>query len=183
MRKLYYFIFFPLVWFSCSSSSNYEKTIIDYLEIDKKGVRTDLQIEFLSPIDVSDITVADSISILQKQFETEKAKKIETIQSSISRLQEKIQEQKGKKNQVVAKPLISRWEKDLEKLQSDLSTAQNWQADYLNRYDSRSTAEILAKKADCTFSFFNPQLQTKQEMKALFILSADGNRSNNMIKQ
>lgn len=182
MRKSYFLIFLPLVWLSCSSPSNYEKTIIDYLETDKKGVKTDLQIEFLS-INVSDITVADSISILQKQFETEKAKRIESIQSSISRLQEKIQEQKGKKNQVVAKSLISRWEKDLEKYQSDLTIAKSWQTDYLNRYDSHNSSEILVKKADCKFSFFNPQLQTKQEIKALFILSADGSKCNNMIKQ
>lgn len=182
MRKLYCLILFPLVWFSCSSPSKYEKAIIDYLEADKKGAKTDLQIEFLS-INVSDITVADSISILQKQFEAEKTNKIESIQNSISRVQDKIQEQKGKKNQVVAKALISRWEKDLEKCQSELTIAENWQADYLNRYDSRNTSEILAKKADCKFSFFNPQLQTRQELSALFTLSADGNRCNNMVKQ
>lgn len=182
MRKLFCLILFPLVWFSCSSPSNYEKTIVDYLETDKKGVKTDFQIEFLS-IDVSDITVADSISILRKQFEVEKAKKIESAQSSISRLQNKIQEQRGKKNLVVAKSLISRWEKELEKCQSELTIAENWQADYLNRYDSRNTSEILAKKADCRFSFFNPQLQTRQELSALFTLSADGSRCNNMVKQ
>lgn len=181
MRTLYFLILFPFVWFSCSSPLNYEKAIIDYLEIDKKGVRTDLQIEFLS-IDVSDVTVADSISILQKQFEEEKTKKIESAQRSISRLQDKIQEQKGKKNKVVAKPLISRWEKDLEKYQSELTIAQNWKVDYLNRYDSRNSSEILAKEADCKFSFFNPQLQTRQELSALFILSPDGKQCNNMIK-
>lgn len=181
MRKLYSLILFPLVWFSCSSPSNYEKAIIYYLQTDKKGIKTDLQIKFLS-IDVSDITVSDSIVIVQKQFEVEKAKKIESIQSSISRLQEKIQEQKGKKNQVVAKALISRWKKDLEKLQSELTIAQDWQADYLNRYDSRNTSEILAKKADSKFSFFNPQLKTRQELSALFILSADGKQCNYMIK-
>lgn len=181
MRKLYFLILFPLVWFSCSPPSNYEKAIIDYLQTDKKGIKTDLQIEFLS-IDVSDITVADSISIFQMQFEAEKTKKVESIQNYISRLQDKIQEQKGKKNQVVAKALVSRWKKDLEKYQSELTIAENWQADYLNRYDSRNTTEILAKKADCKFSFFNPQLQTRQELSALFILSADGKQCNYMIK-
>lgn len=181
MRKLYFLIFLPLVWFSCSSPSNYEKAIIDYLQTNKKGVKTDLQIKFIS-IDVLDITVVDSISILQKQFEAEKNKKIESIQSSIYHLQSKIQEQKGKKSQVVAKALISRWEKDLEKYQFDLTLAQDWQADYLNRYDSRNTSEILAKKADCKFSFFNPQLQTRQELSALFILSANGKQCNSMIK-
>lgn len=181
MKKLFIFIFIPLVWLSCSSPSNYEQTIVDYLETDKKGVRTDLQIEILT-INISDITVSDSVSILQQQFETEKAKKTESIQISISRLQDKIHEQKGKKNKVVTKPLISRWEKDLEKYQSELAIAQNRQADYLNRYDNRNTSDILAKKADCKFSFFNPQLQTRQELKVLFILSSDGKQCINMIK-
>lgn len=148
----------------------------------QKGIKTDFQIEILS-IDVSDITVAYSISILQKQFEAEKTKKIESIQSSILHLQDKIQEQKEKNNQVVTKALVSRWEKDLEKCQFELSFAQNWNADYLNKYDSRNTSEILAKKADCRFSFFNPQLQTRQELSALFTLSADGSLCNNMVKQ
>lgn len=181
MKKLFISILLPLFGLACSSPSNYEKTIIDYLETDKKGTRTDLQVKILS-LDVSDITVADSISILQTQYETDKTKKVESIKSSISRLQNKIEEQKGKKNQVVAKSLISNWNKDLENLQTELSTAENWTPKYLNKYNSRNESEILAKKAECQFSFFNPQLQTKQEMKALFILSVDGMQCNNMIK-
>jgi hypothetical protein len=181
MKKLAILLIFPLVLLACSSQSEYEKLISDYLQT-KDGIKTDLKIEFRS-IDVSDITVSDSVSILRKQFESEKNKKIETIQNSISRLENKIQEQKGKKNQVVAKALISGWEKDLEKYQSDLTTAQEWKLDYLNRYDSRNTSDILAKKAACKFSFMNPKLQTRQEMRALFILSADGKQCNNMIKQ
>lgn len=181
MKKLFISILLPLFGFACSSPSNYEKTIIDYLETDKKGTKTNLQINILS-LNISDIIVSDSISILQTQFETEKATKVESIQNSISRLQNKIEEQKEKKNQVVAKPLISKWNKDLENLQTELSTAENWIPEYLYKYNSRKESEILAKKADCKFSFFNPQLQTKQEIKALFILSADGTQCNNMIK-
>lgn len=182
MKKLYFLILLPLVWLSCSSPSNYEKAIIDYLETNKKGVKTDLQIKFLF-IDVSDITVADSISILQDQFEIKKAKKIESAQKNIAHWQESIEKQKGKKNQLVAKAVISNFSEKLAQAEKDLKEAQAWTPDYLNRYDSRNSSEILAKKANCKFSFFNPKLQARQELTALFILSADGEKCNNMIKQ
>lgn len=182
MKKLYFLILLLLVWLSCSSPSNYEKAIIDYLETDKKGVKTDLQIKFLF-IDVSDITVADSISILQDQFEIKKAKKIESAQKNIAHWQESIEKQKGKKNQLVAKAVISNFSEKLAQVEKDLKEVQAWTPDYLNRYDSRNSSEILAKKADCKFSFFNPKLQARQELTALFILSADGEKCNNMIKQ
>ena len=181
MRTLF-FLFFSIVLLSCSSSTKYEKTISDYLETDKKGIRTHLQIEFLS-VDVSDITVSDSIKILQDQFNAEKNRKITLIEESIGRLRAKIKTTIGKKyNRVINESLISGWQKDIEKLEKELLIAQNWQAGYLNRYDSLSSSDVLAKKADCRFSFFNPQLQTKQEMKALFILSADGKQCYNMTK-
>lgn len=182
MKKLYFLILLPLVWLSCSSPSNYEKAIVDCLETDKKGVKTDLQIKFLF-IDVSYITVADSISILQDQFEIKKAKKIESAQKNIAHWQESIEKQKGKKNQLVAKAVISNFSEKLAQAEKDLKEAQAWTPDYLNRYDSRNSSEILAKKADCKFSFFNPKLQARQELTALFILSADGEKCNNMIKQ
>lgn len=181
MRTLF-FLFFPIVLFSCSSSTKYEKTIINYLETDKKGIRTDLQIEVLS-IDVSDITVLDSIKILQDQFNTEKNKKITSIEESINRLKVKIEKTIGKKQyKVVNKSLALGWQRDIEKLENELLITQNWGADYLNKYDSLNPSDVLAKKVDCKFSFFNPQLQTKQELKALFVLSADGKQCYNMIK-
>ncbi|MDR2950285.1 MAG: hypothetical protein LBV71_13905 [Prevotella sp.] len=70
MRKLFIIFFFPLVISSCSAQSDSKKAIIDYLQT-QNSVRTDLKIEFLS-FDTSDITVSDSISILQTQYESEK---------------------------------------------------------------------------------------------------------------
>lgn len=181
MKKLFILLFFPLVVSSCSAQSKYEKVISDYLQT-RDDVKTDLKIEFLE-MNVSNITVSDSIAILQEKFEAEKSKKIESAQKSVSHWQNKIQEQGGKKNKVVAKALISDFSERLVRSEHDLKIAQEWQPDYLNRYKSRNTSDILAKKAESRFSFLNPKLQTRQEMTALFIFSADGKQCNSMIKQ
>lgn len=181
MRKLFILLFFPLVISSCSAQSDSKKAIIGYLET-QNGVRTDLKIEFLS-FDTSDITVSDSISILQTQYESEKSQKIESAEKSIIHWKDAIEKQKGKKNQVVAKALISDYSERLAKAENDLKAIQEWKPDYLNRYNSYNLSDILAKKVESRFSFLNPRLQTRQEINAIFILSADGKKCNKMIKQ
>ncbi|NDV59103.1 hypothetical protein [Bacteroides sp. 519] len=181
MKKYILFLFFPFV-ISCSTTqSEYEKVIADYLQTEN-GIKTDLKIEFLE-MKVSDITVADSIAILQERFEAERAKKIESAEKSIKHWQESIEKQKGKKNQLVAKALISNSTEKLEIAKTELKKAQEWKPDYLNRYESRNPSDILAQKVESRFSFQNPKLQVRQEMNALFILSADGKQCNKMIKQ
>ena len=181
MKKYILFLFFPFVIASCSAQSDSQKAVIDYLET-QNGVRTDLKIEFLT-FNISDITVADSVTILQNQFETERAQKIEAAKKSVKHWQESIKEQKGKKNQLVAKAVIGNAEKRLADAEKKLKEAQKWQPDYLDRYVSHNTSDILAKKVESRFSFMSPRLQTRQEMSALLILSADGKQCNKMIKQ
>lgn len=182
MKNLYILLlFFPLVIFSCSAQSESKKAIKEYLET-QNGVRTNLKIEFLS-FDVSDITVSDSISFLQTQYESEKCQKLESAEKSIKHWKNAIEKQKGKNNQVVAKALISNYSKKLTNAENDLKLIQEWKPDYLNRYNSFNQSDILAKKVVSHFSFLNPRLQTRQEIHAIFILSADGKKCNKMIKQ
>ena len=181
MKKHISLLFIPFVILSCSTQSESEKVIADYLQTEN-GVKIDLKIEFLE-LNISDITVADSIAILQEYFETERAKKIESAEKSVKHWQESIEKQKGKKNQLVAKALISNSTEKLENAENEFKKAQEWKPDYLNRYESRNSSNVLAKKAESRFSFLNPKLQTKQEMSALFILSADGTQCYKMIKE
>lgn len=181
MRKLFILLFFPLVISSCSAQSDSKKAIINYLET-QNSVKTDLKIEFLS-FDISDITVSDSISILQTQYESEKSQKVESAEKSITHWKNAIEKQKGKNNKVVAKALISDYTEKLMKAENDLKAAQEWKPDYLNRYNSYNPSDILAKKVESRFSFLNPRLQTRQEINAIFILSANGKQCNKMTKQ
>lgn len=181
MKKLIAIAFFPFVISSCLAQSEYEKPIREYLET-QNGIKTDLKIEFLD-MNVSDISVADSIAIIQEHFEVEKAKKVESQKSNIARWQKSIEEQKGKKNQVVAKALITKFTENISKAEKELGNIESWHPEYLDRYKGRKTSDVLAKKADTRFSYLNPKLQTRQEMQVLFILSADGKQCYRMIKQ
>ena len=180
MKQFILLLLFPFV-ISCSAQSEYEKVISDYLQI-RDEVKTDLKIEFLK-MNVSDITVSDSIQILNNEYQAEKEKRISDAQKSVEHWQNSIEEQKGKKNQLVAKAVIGNAEKRLANAENKLKEAQEWKPDYLNRYESRNPSDILAKKAESRFSFMNPKLQTRQEMNALFILSPDDKQCYKMIKQ
>ena len=158
----------------------YKQTVLDYLQTEN-GIKTDFKIEFLK-FESSDITVADSIKVLQEQYQAEKQKKIESAQQSVKRWSEAIEQQEKKGNNLVAKTLISRYQKDLEKAKADLNQAMQWQADYLSRYEHRSDTDVLAKKVDSHFSFQNPELTVRQEISAYFVLSPDGIKCYRMIK-
>lgn len=182
MKKIFFSLALTACLFSCSSSqSEYEKVITDFLET-KNGVKTDLQIRY-TKLEVSDISVADSISILKEQFEAERVKKIQSIEQTIKSKEESIAEQHNSDNRLVANVLIKGWQRELAREKEDLEKAQNWKPDYLNKYDNRNPSDILSRKADVTFSYFNPQLQTRQEMSAWVILSADGKQCYRLIKQ
>jgi hypothetical protein len=187
MNKIYSFIAIISICVSCSTQSEYERVITEALEI-TNGTRTDLQIKY-SRLEVSDVSVADSIAILQEYFEAEKEKKIRSAEKDVGRKEgsiaeqrEKLEKAKSGADKVVANVLIKQWERELIDYKERLEKAKNWKPDYLNRYDSRNISEILAQKAKATFSFFNPKLQTRQEMSALFILSPDGKKCESMSK-
>lgn len=84
MKQLIYLALLLCVMQSCSphSQSEYEKVITAMLETNDSGVRTDYQVKY-SKLEVSPITIADSIAILKEQFESEKANKIESIEKTI----------------------------------------------------------------------------------------------------
>jgi hypothetical protein len=185
MKTFYLLCLVSFLLYGCSNQNNsaYQKVIVDFLENNAyKGVRTDLQIKFMDDIVVSDISVADSVTILQQQYEKELAKKVESAQKSVTHYENTIKKQQSKGNDIVAKALIGSFSKNLEKAKDDLDKAKSWKPGYLNRYDGKSPSEIIAKKATCRVSFLNPSLSTRQEVNAIFILSSDGSKVHYSIK-
>lgn len=174
MKKFIYFVLLLCFIPSCSSQSEYEKLLTDFIEI-RGNVRTDFNVKFES-IDISDVTVGDSIQILKDQFNKEKANLVLKQEKEVERYKKQITEIETKTSQDIADIVILKGYKEkLYDYESDLQKAKNWTPDYLTKYDSRALGEILVKKAICTFSVLDPKLQTRQTYKdALFILSADG---------
>ena len=183
MRKFFIFVTALLFCVSCNNSNNiYKKTVIDYLQTDN-GIRTDFKIEF-QKFEMSDITIADSVKILQDKYQADKQDKIAKAQKSVAHWENAILKQQNKGEDLVAKTLVSRYQKDLEKAMDELKQAEIWKVDYIDKYNGRSENEILVKKVDTYFSFQNPNLAqpVRQELGAIFILSPDGSKCYKMIK-
>ena len=164
------FILLIVFLVSCSNpTSNYKQTVLDYLQVEK-GVKIDLKIKFSRFYLLPDITVADSIKILEEQYRSEKSKKIEIARKNISRLENDIDEQNRSRNYLITQVLVPRLQEQLKEERDKLVNAEQWRPDYLNRYADKSPGEILAKRIETQFSFQNPKLNSRQELSADFIL-------------
>ena len=156
-----------------NGESNYKKMITDYVEI-KNGVRTNLDVR-ISELTEKDYTVGDSIEVLNSRFASEKTAKIETANNDIKHYEAQIAKQQAKGG-LVAETLLKKYKPELEKAQNRLKEAQNWPANYASCYDSRNPNDGIAKIVDCKLSLMNPRLRTRQEGKASFLFSSDGNK-------
>jgi hypothetical protein len=184
MKKLLYIL--SLILFSCSDYSiAQEQLIIDYLETSSGGVKTDLKIR-ITNLEVSDITVGDSIAILEEKYEKEKLNKINFAESRIAGAEKSIDEITTKIDTNDASTLNRRMDKlsdetlkkillrELNEKKKKLKEVQGWQPKYLNKYTGRDENELLVKKAVTILSYFNPKLNTRQERTETFVLSKDG---------
>ncbi|TQI71427.1 hypothetical protein JM79_2360 [Gramella sp. Hel_I_59] len=182
MKKALPFLLITMM--ACNSLQNTDaqkQAIINFLQEDAKGVKTDLKIE-VSQLEITDVTVADSISILKERYQS----KIEKAQKSIDNFRLNI-DSAVKENEslddssidnlakIAANKSISEMnQRGLEKAQTALKEVEKQKSISLAKYEDRDENELLAKKAETTFSFFNPILQTRQERTDDFVLSKDG---------
>lgn len=67
-----------------SERSVYEKAIADYVQTDKRGTWTDLKFEALSIEKSADVTVADSLKLLQTKFEKSRDEQIASQQKTLN---------------------------------------------------------------------------------------------------
>lgn len=183
MRQNLLIVVIALSLTSCIGANNvYKNTVLDYLQTEN-GIKTDFKIEF-TKFELSNITVVDSVKILNDQFQTEKTKKNESAQQIVTHWEKAIEKQLAKGDDLVAKALVSNYQGKLKEAKEELQRANEWEPDYIHKYEGRSSSEVLAKKADTYFSFQNPQLAqpVRQELGAIFILSPDGTQCYKMIK-
>ncbi|MDH6354671.1 hypothetical protein M2132_001000 [Dysgonomonas sp. PH5-45] len=183
MRKILLFVIPILALNGChSQNSVLENTIIDYLETDSKsGIRTDLKIKFVES-EVSDILVSDSISILEKHYQEEYEKKLESAQKNVDHWQQSVAKHEKKKSDIVHKMLLAESTEKLNNAKSTLEEVKSWRPDYLGRYAGRDKNELIAKSVKCKLSFQNPKLSSRQELDATFIFSPDGQKIHEFIR-
>lgn len=165
MNKLMLFLGVLLCLSSCKSQS-YEQAISDWIQTDDNGTWTDLKFELIDTDEIKDITVADSIRILQD----EKERKISLCNEEIFRLTKEIE--KAEKGMSGVAP--STYFKNRDRLSERKSLLKLIQSSDLSlTYNNREKTEVLVKLVKCKYSIVSPMLQTRQEKTETFILSSD----------
>lgn len=163
--------------FSCSSDK-YKGLFTDYLQT-HDGTKYDLKVKF-SKFDLSDVTIQDSIDILNDIYEKEKAKKLERVQSlitleetSINNYKERL---KSNPNNFMIPSSLAKAEERLDKLLINKANIEEWKADYLNKYEGRNPKDILAKKAEVKFSYDDPIFKTRAEESGTALMNLDATK-------
>ncbi|APS40487.1 hypothetical protein [Salegentibacter sp. T436] len=182
MKKVIYFL--TAMLFSCGTETrSQELLIINYLEDASNGVKTDLKIDILD-IEMSDVTIADSLSFIETKFQERIAKEEESIESFKSNIKSAKEENKSLDRSNVDnlakisanKSVIKLYENGLEKALLSLKKNQDQKAVALGKYENQDENVVLVKKGVTNFSFFNPKLDTRQERTETFVFSKDASK-------
>lgn len=153
---------------SCKSQS-YEQAISDWIQTDSKGTWTDLKFELLEVIETKDITVSDSIQILEEKFKKKQVKNISVYTNKVNRERNSIA--LLEKSPYISRSRIENYRKTLKETEITLDSLRT--LSFQSIYDNRKKEEVLVKLLKCRYSIFSPLLQTRQEKTETFILSSD----------
>lgn len=155
------------------SSDKYKETIANYVQTDHKGTWTDIKFKVIK-LAVRDVTVQDSINLLQERFAAEHNMKVAQIQKSIDYWKRKIADNP---KDIVEKALNESRKKSLEKYEKEMSEVKQWIPAYLSYYkEVADKSSVLGKVVSCTYSIVLPVFNTTQVCTDDFIFSSDGSK-------
>ena len=156
---------------SCGSNgtkSNYEQTIGDYLQTDKRGSKYDLKFKVVELREQGVITVADSIAHLTDEFRKDKQLIIRRVELAKKMTEELMAKTKRQSD-------IDKYNADIAVMTNRIDSLKNLTPDNLNGYDSRNANDVLALIIRCKYSVVPPN-GTAVEETFDFYLSPDGGK-------
>ncbi|MGI9527152.1 MAG: hypothetical protein ACR2MS_08595 [Weeksellaceae bacterium] len=165
---------------SCSSNSKEKEAIETFIETDGKGNKYDLDIKF-DQLEISDVSVQDSIYLLEERFEKEKENKISSLEKMKALYEERV-DKYSKDKSYMSDYFLKKAKKDLSDQKEKIKEVNNWKPEYLSKYNDRDKSEILCKKADAIVRFENPRLKVEQTIHANFFLNKEGTKCFKMLR-
>lgn len=157
-----------------SEQSVYEKAIADYVQTDKRGTWTDLKFKALSVEKTADITVADSLKLLQTKFEKSRDEQIASQQKTLNYFNDLLKDNQSAK---YAKQAVD------DQLSQNIATAtvridslRNLTPEYAARYKGRNPADIVAIVVKCRYRYVMPGTTEAKELTDSFVLMPDGKK-------
>lgn len=173
MKHLTY-LFAILLFVACSTgSSPLEKAIADYKQTDPKTGRLyDLQFKMIEMGEVKKITVADSIKIMEDDFQAEKDRKRENYNDRLATARKNLEKEKSSNRPLLV--MVEAHEKTIRECEAKIAEVENTKPD-LSKYSSKNTEEVLANRVICAYSMNDLSANNFTE-KSEFILSPDGGK-------
>ena len=147
-----------------------KETIKKHLET-VDGVRYDFKVEF-THFELKNITVADSLKILEDNFNTKKTSKITSLNKGIASYEKSILKQDHKTGieAVTASALKKMFIKNKTKLETELKEVQLWKYRVYKPYTTKDATEILNKYVKTHFTALRPGEKTESLYKGEFLL-------------
>ncbi|KAA6304030.1 hypothetical protein EZS27_044327, partial [termite gut metagenome] len=134
-----------------SKQSVYEKTIADYVQTDQRGTFTDLKFKALSIEKTADITVADSLKLLQAEFEKSRDEQIASQQCTLDYFNGLLTDNQSAK---YAKQAVDdQLNRSIAITQARIDSLRNLPAAYAERYNGHDAADVLAVVVKCYYSY------------------------------
>ena len=174
MKIPYYLTVVVLVGtFLTSCSNKYEDAISNYVQT-IEGTKVDLGFKLKEAKEVKQITVADSISILNFDSEATTKNKISQTEAEITKLQESLVLEQTKAG-VRSKTLTDAFIKAIDIKQVQLDSLKTVKPTPIAKYEGRKATDVLAIVVEAKYTVKNPLLDDNQsELTNQFILTPDG---------
>lgn len=163
MKKIIYSILICLLITACSSNK-YEKAIANFIQTDKKGAKYDMKFKALEIKELKNITVADSIEILNKKTQDDWDYATSRYESLL-----KMSNSAGVKDDLGCQQKID----SLKALKPDNS----------DKYPNRKSDEVLAIAVECKYTLVPPMVNTSVEDTHVFIFTPDGDTCYRKMKK
>lgn len=160
---------------SCASEqSMYEKAIADYVQTDRHGTWTDCKFKVLSIEKTADITVADSLKLLQAEFEKSCDGQIASQQRTLDYFNGLLKDNQTAKyaKQAVEEQLSQ----SIATTQARIDSLHGLKPNFLESYTNSNQSKVLALEIKCHYSYMLPGSDRTQERTEVFILTAGGEK-------
>lgn len=170
MKHFHYFLFVLFLISSCQSPADkYEKLIARYAQTSREGIFTDCEFKAIEIKELAPVTVADSIKILEEEFDNNKAEQINSISSHIKYAETNLI--KEEKARFRLPQVIDIYKKRISIEKALLDSVEN--SVFINQYQGSDPGKILLQPVECCYSYVFPAGNPRQERTDIFYFTPD----------
>ena len=165
-----------IILFSCGggkTQDKYEKLIADIVQTDG-GVKIDLNFKAEKLEEIKQISVADSIKIINDSFNAERDKQMASLEKTISVFNASIEKEKTARRP--SQIMVDSYQSSINKTNERIDALRESSPAGIVKYKDRNGNEILAVVVRCTYTIDEPLTKKRATETFDFYFSPDGTK-------